>query len=179
MGEDCNSAEPQQARDLFEAVYQELRRLAAIHLTQERIGHTLNPTALVHEAYLRLTSNSRQWADRKHFFLAASEAMRHILVDHARFHARQKRSGGRVRRYLPVELLPSRQQPDMLAVHDAIDVLAASEPEAAELVKLRYFTGLTLNEAAAILDLSPTTADRRWAFAKAWLFERLQAESDE
>lgn len=175
MAEPPTTPESIGARDLFSTVYQELRRLASFHLTQERIGHTLNPTALVHEAYLRLTSSSPPWANRKQFFVAASEAMRHILVDHARYHARKKRTGGKVRQYLPIELLPSKQQPDLLAIHDAIAVLAETQPEAAELVKLRYFAGLTLDEAADVLELKPTTADRRWAFAKAWLFEHLSA----
>lgn len=167
------------ARDLFATVYQELRRLASYHLERERTGHTLNPTALVHEAYLRLSTNSHQWTDRKQFFVAASEAMRHILVDHARYHACQKRAGGKVRSYLAVDLLPARQQPDLLAINDALELLAVEQPEAAELVKLRFFAGLTLHEAAQLLELKPTTADRRWAFAKAWLFAHLNSETGE
>jgi RNA polymerase sigma factor (TIGR02999 family) len=178
MAEPSGERGPAVARDLFEVVYQELRRLASFHLNQEHIGHTLNPTALVHEAYLRLTRNSNQWSNKKQFFLAASEAMRHILVDHARYHSRQKRTGGKVRQYLPIELISAKQQPDLLDIHDAIEVLAVEQPEAAELVKLRYFAGLTLDEAAAILELTASTADRRWAFAKAWLFERLSNAED-
>lgn len=171
--------DPSPVRDLFDAVYQELRQLASFHMTNERVGHTLNPTALVHEAYLRLTSGSQQWANRKQFFVAASEAMRHILVDHARFHACKKRTGSKVRQPLALDHLPARQQPDVLAINDALELLAAENPDAAELVKLRYFAGLTLDEAAEILELKPTTADRRWAYAKAWLFERLGSEIGE
>ncbi len=104
--------------------------------------------------------------------------MRHILVDHARFHRRQKRGGGQQRLHLALEDLPASDHTDVLVISEALDALAKERPEAAELVKLRYFVGLTLNEAAELLDLKPTTADRRWAFAKAWLYERLHGLSE-
>lgn len=173
--------------DLFKIVYGELRQLAAGQLSTERPGHTLNPTALVHEVYLRLAdtlnktarSNSLDAVSRKQFFLLAAEAMRHILVDHARYHSRQKRGGDKRRQLVILEHLPAPEQPDVLAIHEALDALSAERPEAAALVKLRYFTGLTLNEAADLLELKASTADRRWAFAKAWLFERLSSKSTE
>ncbi len=171
---------PQPARELFQLVYEELRRLAARELAHERLDHTLNPTALVHEAYLSLVgkNDANRWENRRAFFVAAAEAMRHILVDHARFHRRQKRGGGQQRLHLALEDLPASDHTDVLVISEALDALAKERPEAAELVKLRYFVGLTLNEAAELLDLKPTTADRRWAFAKAWLYERLHGLSE-
>jgi len=164
------------ARELFQAVYAELRRLAAKELSHERTAHTLSPTALVHEAYLSLVGadGGKLWPNRRAFFVAAAEAMRHILVDHARYHRRQKRGGGRQRRVEIASVnLPASNQSDVVMISDALDMLAKERPDAAELVKLRYFAGLTMDEAAELLELKPTTADRRWAFAKAWLFERL------
>ncbi|MFT3878838.1 MAG: ECF-type sigma factor [Gemmatales bacterium] len=171
--------------DLFQIVYGELRQLAAGQLSTERAGHTLNPTALVHEVYLRLADTLNNTANakaldavsRKQFFLLAAEAMRHILVDHARYHSRQKRGGDMHRQQIMLDHLPAPEQPDVLAVHEALNELAAERPEAAALVKLRYFAGLSLNEAADLLELKASTADRRWAFAKAWLFERLSSKS--
>jgi RNA polymerase sigma factor (TIGR02999 family) len=166
---------PQAARELFQLVYDELRRLAAKELSHERSDHTLNPTALVHEAFLSLTSNNqaKTWDNRRAFYMAAAEAMRHILVDHARYHRRQKRGGGQVRLDIALQDMPASDHSEVLVINEALDVLAQERPEAAELVKLRYFVGLTLDEAAALLELKPSTADRRWAFAKAWLYERL------
>lgn len=167
-------------RDPFRTVYDELKKLAAHQLATERRGHTLNPTALVHEAYIRLTSsnegNKPKRADRKQFFLLAAEAMRHILIDHARYHRRKKRGGGRRRQDVPLQQLPEPQKPDALAIHEALEALALERPEAAELVKLKYFAGLTLDEAAEILELSPATVDRKWAFAKTWLLDRMTSD---
>ena len=174
------ASDPLPMRDLFHLVYGELRRLAAHQLAAERVGHTLNPTALVHEAYLSLTRNindgEQAWGTRKQFFLAAAEAMRHILVDYARYHRRQKRGGDRQREDIPVDELPAPDQSDVVSINDALEALAAERADLADLVKLRYFAGMTLDEAAEILELAPSTADRRWAFAKAWLLDRLTNE---
>jgi len=176
-----HSSVPQPARELFQLVYDELRRLAARELSHERADHSLNPTALVHEAYLSLVGkdDTNRWENRRAFFVAAAEAMRHILVDHARYHRRQKRGGGQQRVRVDLQDLPASDHTDVLVISEALDVLAKERPEAAELVKLRYFGGLTLDEAAELLELKPTTADRRWAFAKAWLYERLHGLAEE
>jgi RNA polymerase sigma factor (TIGR02999 family) len=175
MGEDLPAIGEQPTRAVFQAVYDELRRLASKELTAERANHSLNPTALVHEAFLSLAGkdDAKLWASSRAFYVAAAEAMRHILVDHARYHLRLKRGGDRQRVFLPLEDVPATDYSDVLAISEALEVLAGVRPEAAELVKLRYFAGLTLDEAAALLGLKPTTADRRWAFAKAWLYDRL------
>lgn len=174
--------ESQPTRDLFKTVYDELRKLATYQLSVERVGHTLNPTALVHEVYLRLTSQTRQegqsWKDRKQFFIMAAEAMRRILIDHARYHRRKKRGGGRPFSKVDIEQIAADHQPDVIALNDALEALALERPDAAELVKLRYFTGLTMDEAAEILELAPSTADRRWTFAKAWLLDRLASHDE-
>lgn len=159
-------------------VYDELRKLAAVHLAQERPGQTLQPTALVHEAYLRLTggSNPEQWASRKHFFAAAAVAIRRILIENARRKGRHKRGGGLARDELDPDALaaPPAPQEDLLALDDALQKLAAFDPRGAELVQLLYFAGLTLPEAARTLDISPRTASRLWAFARAWLREEIE-----
>lgn len=177
MNEPSELPAPDLIRDPFRTVYDQLKKLAAHQLATERSGHTLNPTALVHEAYIRLSSSIEdeklKRTNRKQFFLLAAEAMRHILIDHARFHRRKKRGGGRHRQDIPLQQLPAPQKPDALDIHEALEALAMERPEAAELVKLKYFAGLTLDEAAGILELSPATADRRWAFAKTWLLDRM------
>ncbi|MFT3883746.1 MAG: ECF-type sigma factor [Gemmatales bacterium] len=177
-----STSEPQPTRDLFQTVYDELKKLAAYQLSVERVGHTLNPTALVHEVYLRLNSSTRgnkqPWNDRKQFFIMAAEAMRRILIDHARYHRRKKRGGGKPVNKLDIEQIAAVHQPDIIALNDALETLALERPDAAELVKLRYFTGLTMDEAAAILELSPSTADRRWTFAKTWLLDRLASQDE-
>jgi RNA polymerase sigma factor (TIGR02999 family) len=156
------------AADLLPLVYDELRKLAAARMAQEAPGHTLDATALVHEAYLRLIGD-QQFDNRGHFFAAAAEAMRRILVDHARGRAAAKRGGSR-RAVIELDRLPATDtDDDILAVHDALDRLAAVEPKVAELVTLRYFGGFTVPEAAELLGVSPRTADAWWAYARARL----------
>jgi len=159
------------AAQLLPLVYEELRRLAAARLAAEPSGNTLQPTALVHEAYLRLvgSSNGDRWDHRGHFFGAAAEAMRRILIDNAR-HKSTARHGGAMRQALDPDATPAAEpREDLLALDEALDRLEAEDPLKAKLVKLRYFAGLSLAEAAATLDLSERTAGRHWAFARAWL----------
>jgi RNA polymerase sigma factor (TIGR02999 family) len=164
------------AAELLPLVYDELRRLAAQKLAQERPGQTLEATALVHEAYLRLVDVEKvqPWNSRGHFFGAAAEAMRRILVENARRKGRLKRGGDLGRQDIQVHE-PVLEGPvtDVLAIDEALEQLAREHPAKAELVKLRYFAGLTLAEAASALDISPSTADRHWKFARAWLARRL------
>ena len=168
--------DPQAAGQLLPLVYDELRRLAAQRLAQEKPGQTLQATALVHEAYLRLLDSERgqDWNGRGHFFAAAAEAMRRILVDHARRKRRPKHGGGQKRLPLDAIALPVEDRfHDLLALDEALNELARQEPLKAELVKLRYFAGLSVEEAAACLGISPITAKRYWAVARAWLFAAL------
>jgi RNA polymerase sigma factor (TIGR02999 family) len=164
------SGDRQAAAAVLPLVYDQLRELAAARLAAEAPGHTLDATALVHEAYLRLVgpADRRRWADSGHFFAAAAAAMRRILVDHARAKRARKRGGGARRE--PLEAVPA-PEPDeeLLALDEALGRLAARDPVKARLVELRYFAGLTGEQAAAALGISPTTADRYWAFARAWL----------
>jgi RNA polymerase sigma factor (TIGR02999 family) len=162
---------------LLPLIYQELRQLAAARMAAERPGQTLDATALVHEAYLRLLGPegaSHRWDSRGHFFAAAAEAMRRILVDNARRKARPKHGGDRDRMDLDQQPLaaPERSE-DLLALDEALDRLAAEDAQKAELVKLRYFAGLSVEEAALALDISPATAKRHWAYARAWLHDAL------
>ena len=170
------AGDPRAAAELLPLVYDELRKLAAARLADERPGQTLQPTALVHEAYLRLVGGGQpqDWNGRGHVFAAAAEAMRRILINRARDRHRLKRGGGRNRVALDA-LAESATAPDdaLLDLDDALDRLARSHPQAAELVKLKFFAGLTLHEAAAALSLPPRTADRLWAFARAWLADAL------
>jgi RNA polymerase sigma factor (TIGR02999 family) len=169
------------AGQLLPLVYEELRRLAAQKLAQERPGQTLQPTALVHEAYLRLVGQRDEpcWDSRGHFFAAAAESMRRILVENARRRQRLKRGGDR-RRVDPqqVELASAAPSDDVLVISEALDRLAAEDPRKAELVKLRFFAGLSVEEAAQCLGISRATADRDWAYARAWLFDRLRTGED-
>jgi RNA polymerase sigma factor (TIGR02999 family) len=165
---------PQAAAALLPRVYDELRRLAARKLAHEGPGQTLDATSLVHEAYLRLVGDDagRLWDGRPHFFAAAAEAMRRILVERARGRKRLRRGGDKAR--VPIEAgdipAPDTQPPEeVLAVDSALDRLAAADATAAELVKLRYFAGLSMVQAAGILGISPRTADRLWSYARAWL----------
>jgi RNA polymerase sigma factor (TIGR02999 family) len=154
-----------------------LRALAAARLAHEKAGHILQPTALVHEAYLRLVGGDQpqNWNGRGHFFGAAAEAMRRILIDQARRKRRPRHGGDRDRVALgEAAALPADDRADdLLALDEALTALARAEPAKAELVKLRYFAGLTLDEAAACLGISPATAKRHWALARAWLFAAL------
>ncbi len=161
---------------LLPLVYEELRVLAAQKLSRERPGHTLQATALVHEAYLRLVgSEDQSWRSRAYFFGAAAEAMRRILVEHARRKRRPKHGGDCPRVDLHDEdLLVGAPSDDLVALDEALTRLAEADKTKAELVKLRYFAGLTLEQAAEALDLSPTTAKRHWTYAKAWLYGQMR-----
>jgi RNA polymerase sigma factor (TIGR02999 family) len=168
--------EPSAAEPLLPLVYEELRRLAAQRLAQERPGQTLEATALVHEAYLRLVDveKAQHWDSRRHFFAAAAEAMRRILVESARRHRAKKRGGGCARVELPDVAERSKGDPvDLLALDEALGKLDAQHPEKAQVVKLRYFAGCSLAETAAMLGISRATAERHWTYARAWLFGRL------
>jgi RNA polymerase sigma factor (TIGR02999 family) len=166
--------DPQAAAQLLPLVYDELRRLAAQKLAQEKPGQTLQATALVHEAYLRLVQDvpEQSWSSRVHFFAAAAEAMRRILVDNARRKQSDKRGGGLLRRDVDPDDFPLAEPRDpleVLAVHEILDRLAQKSPRKAELVKLRYFLGCTIPEAARILGVAPATAEEDWTYARAWL----------
>ena len=166
------------AQELLPLVYQELRKLAAHKMAGQAPGHTLQPTALVHEAWLRLVGNEEpsQFAGRAHFFAAAAEAMRHILIDSARRKRAGRHGGGLVRVDLQdVEIASLADDDELLAVHDALDKLAAEDSKKAELAKLRYFVGMTFEEAAEVLGISVATAKRYWAYARAFLFEEMRA----
>ena len=172
--------DPHAAEQLLPLVYDELRKLAAQRLAQEKPGQTLEATALVHEAYVRLvdTEKVQHWNSRGHFFAAAAEAMRRILVDQAR-KKRSRKGGGGLER-LPIEEVEiSAPQPavDLVAVNDALEKFERIDKAAAALVKLRYYTGLTLSQAAEVLGISSSTADRQWAYARAWLLRCLEGES--
>ena len=170
--------EPKAAEELLPLVYSELRRLAAHKMASEDPGQTLQPTALVHEAWLRLThDDQRKWNDRTHFFAAAAEAMRLILVDNARRKRTQRHGGGQQRVEMP-EIASAVAESDdkVLAVSEALEKFTALDPQKAELVKLRYFVGMTLEQAAEALGISERTAKRYWAFARAWLHEEIKAQ---
>jgi RNA polymerase sigma factor (TIGR02999 family) len=170
------SGDPDAAEQLLPLVYDELRKLAAAKLAHEKPGQTLQATALVHEAYLRLigADGCPQWDSRGHFFAAAAEAMRRILVNRARDKKRLKRGGGAARLNLDqVDVAAAADDDQVLALDEALVALAAADPAAAELVKLMFFGGLTLRESAASLGLAQRTAERQWAYARAWLYDRL------
>ena len=168
--------EPRAAEELLPLVYNELRRLAAHRMAGEAPGHTLQPTALVHEAWLRLTGNENQeWDGRAHFFAAAAEAMRRILIDRARRKQAQKHGGGVKPIDIDgVEVTAMEDDDQLLAVNDALDKLALEHKLEAELVKLRYFAGMTNDEAARALGIPPRTATYYWNYARAWLFAEIQ-----
>lgn len=168
---------PEATQKLLPLVYEELRRLARYKMAGESSGHTLQPTALVHEAWLRLVSPGQQnWQNRAHFFTAAAEAMRRILVDHARRKHSLKRGGGAIKEELDEASLVLAAPPEeLLAVHEALDQLCASDPQAGELVKLRYFVGMTMDEAAAAMGLSTRSAERIWTYARAWLSKQIRS----
>ena len=174
------AGDPRAAADLLPLVYDELRKLAAVRMAGEKPGQTLTPTALVHEAYLRLVGADpgQPWNGRGHFFAAAAEAMRRVLVETARRKARIKHGGDR--RQIDLDHAAASDAPpdDVVAVGDALDRLAAVSPQAAELVKLRFFAGLTNREAAEVLGVSPRKADQVWAYARAWLLDHLAGDPD-
>ena len=170
------AGDPAAAADLLPLVYDELRKLAAARLASEKPGQTLQATALVHEAYVRLVGSgqSQDWNGRGHFFAAAAEAMRRILVDNARRKHSKKRGGDRVRLDLnQISAADSERADDVLDLDDALVRLARVDPQAAELVKLRYFAGLSIAQAADALGVSPRNADFLWAYARAWLLRSL------
>ncbi|MBI3868643.1 MAG: sigma-70 family RNA polymerase sigma factor [Verrucomicrobia bacterium] len=170
---------PQAADELLPLVYQELRRIAARKMAGERPGHTLQPTALVHEAWLKLVDSPAQsWQNRAHFFGAATEAMRRILIDRARRKGRQRRGSGAEHLDADeIEIASPAPNDELLALNDALDRFAAVEPRQAELVKLRYFAGLKIEEAAEVLGISEGTAKRWWSYARAWLLLEIRSES--
>jgi len=165
------------AEQLLPLVYDELRRVAAGKMAHEAPGHTLQPTALVHEAWLRMAGDQEpKWQNRAHFFGAAAEAMRRILIDNARRKRALRHGGGQQRVDVEqADLAATAEEDDqLLAVHEALDALAAQDKVKAELVKLRYFVGLTIPEAAEVLGIAEPTAKRYWAYARAWLYREIQ-----
>lgn len=168
--------DPKAAEELLPLVYAELRKLAASKLAQQPPDQTLQPTALVHEAYIRLLGDgSRSWEDRRHFFAAAAEAMRHLLVDRARRKAALRHGGGWHRVDLDNVVVATKTTDDnILLMNEALEKLTAHDPAAAELIKLRFFAGLTFPQAAEVLGMSERTAKRSWAYARAWLFKEIQ-----
>jgi RNA polymerase sigma factor (TIGR02999 family) len=170
------AGDAQAANQLFPLVYDELRRLASAQMAREKPGQTLDATALVHEAYLRLVGD-QQFNGRGHFFGAAAEAMRRILVERARRRKTEKRGGNWKRADVnPEQLVAATASEDLLALDAALNRLTATEPQVAELVKLRHFAGLTIPQAAAALGVAPRTADAWWAYARAWLLGELRSE---
>jgi RNA polymerase sigma factor (TIGR02999 family) len=177
--------DPKAADQLLPLVYDELRRLAASRMAREAAGQTLQATALVHEAYLRLVESERrgssapEWNSRGHFFAAAAEAMRRILVERARHRQSLKAGGDRQRQELPdIELADAAPRLDLLALHEALTGLEQQNRRRAELVKLRFFTGLTIAEAARALGISESTADNDWAYARSWLRLEIEGRAD-
>ncbi len=167
------------AEDLLPLLYHELRQIAAGKMAGEAAGHTLQPTALVHEAWLRLVGGNQQaWPSRAYFFAAAAEAMRRILVEHARRKQSLKRGGEFEREELTESaIVLSAPADELLAVNDALEKLASEDKPAAELVKLRYFVGMTMEEAASALDMAPRSAERLWTYARAWLQREIRKQS--
>jgi RNA polymerase sigma factor (TIGR02999 family) len=167
------------AEQLLPAVYDELRKLAAQKLAQEKPGQTLQATALVHEAYLRLVDPAQvqRWDSRGHFFAAAAEAMRRILINRARDKSRHKRGGGRQRLELDsLDVVDTASEEETLALDEALQRLEQQNKPCADLVKLRFFAGLTIEQAAAALGIAPRTAHRHWTFARAWLYDALRQD---
>ncbi len=181
--EALNNGDPRAAEALMPLVYQELKKLAQWQMSQERRDHTLQATALVHEAYVRLVEDRpREWSGRRHFFAAAAEAMRRILIEHARRKNALKR-GAALERIpldddLPAISSPCDQFDDLLALNEAIDRLAEEDPAKADLVKLLYFAGLNLGDAGRALGLSRTTAYRQWVFTRAWLLDAIRGAAE-
>ena len=177
--EAAEKGDPQAADQLLPMVYSELRKLAASKMARETPGHTLQPTALVHEAWLRLVGSANpKFHGRAHFFAAAAEAMRRILIEKARRKHARRHGGGQQRVDLEgeLEIAAPGNNDQLLAVNEALDKLAAQHPPEAELVKLRYFVGMTLEQAAEVLGISARTADNYWAHARAWLYREIKAQ---
>lgn len=174
------SGDPSARDALLDAVYEELRRMARARMAGERPGHTLQATALVHEAWVRLVGqSSRSWQNRAHFFAAAANAMRRILIARARRKAAQRRSGGAEHIDIEgIEIAAATPDDTLLQLDEALERFAAIEPRQAELVLLRFFVGMTIEEAAEILGISPATAKRWWTYARAWLFVELNPPRD-
>src|ERR1017187_656157 len=178
MLETLSTGDSHASEQLLPLVYQELRRLATARVGQEAAGHTLQPTALVHEAWLRLVGGQKQsWANRAHFFGAAAEAMRRILIERARRKSRLKRGSGQALLDI-ADLDVATAMPDdkVLLVDEALEQLKLEDPEKAKIVMLKFFAGLTNEQAAEILDVNERTVRRQWEFAKAWLFDRIRGE---
>ncbi len=173
------SGDPKAAEQLLPLVYEELRKLAAVRLAQEKPGQTLQATALVHEVYVRMVDSqqTQHWNSRGHFFGAAAEAMRRILVENAR-RRKSAKYGGELNRHdvVSAELVAPEECNNLLALDDALNALSAEDQTAAELVKLRYFAGLTVEQSAKVLGVSPRKADFIWAFARSWLRRRMAGE---
>jgi RNA polymerase sigma factor (TIGR02999 family) len=173
-----DSGDPSASAELLPLIYDELRKLAAAQLASEKPGQTLQATALVHEAYLRLVGGSQHWSGRKHFFGAAAEAMRRVLVDVARRKATAKHGGQYARQSLDDQQAGTAAPPDeVLAVHEALDRLMSHDPVAGEIVKLHYFGGFSLEEAAGVVGISRANAYRTWTYARTWLRAALQDEA--
>jgi RNA polymerase sigma factor (TIGR02999 family) len=173
--------DPHAAEQLWQLVYDELRRLAGAQMAREMPGQTLDATALVHEGYLRLAGDQDQsFANRRHFFAAAAAAMRRILVETARRKGREKHGGGRRREHADLDTLDAgAPAEELLALHEALEQFAAHDPLKARLVELRFFGGLTLAQAAECLDISQSTADRAWRYARAWLYNAMSDDDTE
>ena len=169
-------AEIAAAGDLLRTAYKELRRLASAKMARESPGHTLQPTALVHEAWIRIAGGEEhRWQSRAHFFSAAAEAMRRILIESARRKRAVRHGGGMDRVDVDaVDIAVDASSDELLAVHEALDKFAAHDPQKAELVKLRYFVGLTLEESAEVLGICARTAKRHWVYARAWLYDAMK-----
>jgi len=176
--DDAAAGESHAARELLPLVYRSLKDLAQRQMQGERRAHTLQATALVHEAYLRLVgSNDRGWDSRAHFYAAAAEAMRRILIEHARRAGTRKRGGDRIREIASVaDLADPEGLSSALEVDQAIEALRREDPRAASVVHLRFYTGLSIDETAAALGVAPSTVDREWRYARSWLLRRLQGE---
>jgi len=173
----AQSGDPTAAAQLLPLVYEELRKLASVRMANESAGHTLQPTALVHEAWLRLAGNDAkaQFANRAHFFAAAAEAMRRILIERARRKSAEKRGGDWQRIDLDkVEIATDADDDTLLLVNEALEKLAQEDAKAAEIAKLRFFGGLTLEEAGQVMGVTDRTAKRYWAYARAWLFDEMR-----
>lgn len=172
------AGDPHAAEQFLTLVYEELRQLAAQMMASEADGQTLQPTALVHEAWLRLLGQGEQsWQNRRHFFSAAAEAMRRILIERARRRLRQKHGGGLAKVNLDdVNLAATVDDPTLLRVNEALDKLQCVDPQAAELIRLRFFAGLSNVAAAELINLPERTAKRTWAYARAWLYEEIQSQ---